>query len=116
MIIFHIIGKNGCAANTSKLSLLMRTIEQIKGTIATVKSYLHVMNCVGLERGNCSANAASRWILEAKIHSYKLYTQSFLSLLMENGWVSDEVSICSCTAYSYYLCSFNKFSKCCSKH
>ena len=51
------------------------------------------MVCVDLERGSLSTNAPGRWILEAKIHSYKLYSQSFLSLLMERGWVSDEVSI-----------------------
>ena len=32
------------------------------------------------------------WVLEAKVGKYKLYTMSFLSLLMDKAWVSDEVS------------------------
>ena len=54
--------------------------------------YIYVLYFFDLERENCAVNTSGRWILEAKIHSYKLYTQSFLSLLMSNGWVSDEVS------------------------
>ena len=33
-----------------------------------------------------------QWLLEAKIDSYKLYDKSILSLIVKNGWVSDEVS------------------------
>ena len=32
------------------------------------------------------------WILEAKVGTYKLYTRSFLNLLMDREWISDEVS------------------------
>ena len=53
-----------------------------------------------IERENSDANSPSRWILQAKIHTYKLYTQSFLSLLMRNGWVSDEVLV---HKYSCYM-------------
>ena len=35
-------------------------------------------------------NAPGQWVVHA---SFKLYTQSFLSLLLDNGWVSDEVSV-----------------------
>ena len=48
--------------------------------------------CVGLQK--FKANSLGRWIIEAKICTYKLYTQSFLSLLMQDGWISDEV-MCS---------------------
>ena len=33
-----------------------------------------------------------QWLLEAKIESFKLYDKSFLTLILKNGWVSDEVS------------------------
>ena len=32
------------------------------------------------------------WILKAKVGTYKLYTRSFLNLLMDREWISDEVS------------------------
>ena len=34
-----------------------------------------------------------QWLLEAKIQSYKLYDKSFLSLILKNGWVADEVRL-----------------------
>ena len=34
-----------------------------------------------------------KWLLEAKIGSYKLYDKSFLSLILKNGWVSDDVRL-----------------------
>ena len=43
------------------------------------------MICMDVEQGSLSTNAPGRWILEAKIHSYKLHSQSFLSLLMGKG-------------------------------
>ena len=33
----------------------------------------------------------SQYLLEAKVHTYKIYDKSILSLIQENGWVSDEV-------------------------
>ena len=33
-----------------------------------------------------------QWLLEAKIDSYKLYDKSMLTLILKNGWVSDDVS------------------------
>ena len=39
------------------------------------------------------------WVLEAKVvyGKYKLYTTSFLSLLMDKAWFSDKVS------YQFYI-------------
>ena len=34
-----------------------------------------------------------KWLLEAKIGSYKLYDKSFLSLILKSEWVSDDVSL-----------------------
>ena len=33
----------------------------------------------------------SQYLLEAKIQTYKIYDKSILSIIQENGWVSDEV-------------------------
>ena len=38
-------------------------------------------------------NAPGQWVVHARVGSYKLCTQSFLSLLLDNGWISDEVSV-----------------------
>ena len=56
-----------------------------------VSMYTCMCICVG--RKNFAADVPGQWVLEAKISSYKLYTRSFLSLLMEKGWISDEVAI-----------------------
>ena len=56
-----------------------------------------------LEQQHSGANSPGRWVLQAKIHSYKLCTQSFLSLLMRNGWVSDEVCKYSCYIHTCYF-------------
>ena len=80
-----------------KLSTVMKLFDKLKvyklGLIyVPIDLTTYVLYIFYLERGNCTVNASSRWILEAKFRSYKLYTQSFLSLLMSNGCVSDEVS------------------------
>lgn len=84
-------GKNQCVFDCDKASLDDKnaTCKNEKPTESSI-----VMKTIQqiIERGNSAVNASCRWILEAKIHSYQLYTQSFLSLLMRNGWVSDEVS------------------------
>ena len=49
--------------------------------------YNHFIDCQILR-----LDAPGNWILEAKVASYKLYTRSFLSLLMDKGWIADEVS------------------------
>ena len=41
------------------------------------------MVCVDLERGSLSTNAPGRWILEAKIHSYKLYIFSVIFIAFD---------------------------------
>ena len=43
-------------------------------------------------------DAPGQWVVHARVGSYNLYTQSFLSVLLDNGWVSDEVSACICMA------------------
>ena len=45
-----------------------------------------------IDRQILRLDAPGNWILEAKVASYKLYTRSFLSLLMDKGWIGDEVS------------------------
>ena len=45
-----------------------------------------------IDRQILRLDAPGNWILEAKVASYKLYTRSFLSLLMDKGWIADEVS------------------------
>ena len=95
MSIYLATGANGMLTESSGV---MKTIKQIKGTQLNWDCYIHVdlrIIYFHSEQGNCGVNASGRWILEAKIHSYKLYTQSFLSLLMSNGWFSDEVSAVS---------------------
>ena len=42
---------------------------------------------------DCSEGQWIKWLLEAKIASYKLYDKSFLSLVLKKGWVSDDVNI-----------------------
>ena len=37
-------------------------------------------------------DAPGQWVVHARVGSYNLYTQSFLSVLLDKGWVSDEVS------------------------
>ena len=46
-----------------------------------------------LERLLRMCQITPKWLLEAKIDSYKLYDKSFLSLILKNGWVSDDVSL-----------------------
>ena len=41
----------------------------------------------------CQKRPHAQWLLEAKIQSYKLYDKSFLSLILKNGWVADEVRL-----------------------
>ena len=46
-----------------------------------------------IDRQILRLNAPGNWILEAKVASYKLYTRSFFNyLLMDKGWIADEVS------------------------
>ena len=44
---------------------------------------------------DCSEGQWVKWLLEAKIASYKLYDShtSFLSLVLKKGWVSEVVSL-----------------------
>ena len=65
----------------------------------------------------CSKNSAFRqwerlikpkWLLEAKIGSYKLYDTSFLSLILKNQRVSDDVSLLTGAAKIYSIFGFYK--------
>lgn len=51
---------------------------------------LYVDNYVARLSRICSVRP--QWLLEAKIGSYKLYDRSLLTLILNNGWVSDDVS------------------------
>ena len=56
------------------------------------------MACVSIDRQVLGMDVPGSWVLEAKVGKYKLYTRSFLSLLMDKAWVSDEVS------YQFHIC------------
>ena len=45
------------------------------------------------ERQTLKVDTPGQWVVHARIGSYNLYTQSFLSVLLNNGWVSDDVSV-----------------------
>ena len=49
-----------------------------------------------------------KWLLIAKIGSYKLYDKSFLSLILKNQWVSDDVSLLTGVAKIYSIFGFYK--------
>ena len=79
----------------SKLYLQHIYSTYIRNIIASCILYnkIHACMYICVGRQNFAADVPGQWVLEAKISSYKLYTKSFLSLLMEKGWISDEVAI-----------------------
>ena len=53
-----------------------------------------VSNNVAIDRLLRMCQIKPKWLLEAKIASYKLYDTSFpVSLILKKGWVSDDVSL-----------------------
>ena len=68
-----------------------------------------IHNFVGRKKFSANHDVPGNWVLEAKVFSYKLYTKSFLSLLIYNGWISDEV-ICAHFIVNIYLLLLSKIS------
>jgi len=50
-------------------------------------------NVFQIERLTQISQTRAQWLLESKIERYKLYDKSFLSLILKDEWVSDEVTI-----------------------
>ena len=56
--------------------------------------YLFVLLCMAVqteEQLERIRRLPAQWLLEAKIGHYKLFDKSFLSLILRNAWVADEV-------------------------
>ena len=81
-----------------KLWMIMMTMEKHtwKNTVTAVRTNHHVTfsvkQCFYIDRLLRMCQVKPKWLLEAKIASYKLYDASFLSLILRNGWVKDDVS------------------------
>ena len=58
----------------------------------TQVSYLQLIFSMFLERLVKMCQIRPQFLLEAKIQLYKLYDKSFLSLILKNGWIADEVA------------------------
>ena len=80
--------------------MIMMTMEKHrwKNTVTVVRTDHHmtfiisVKYCFYIDRLLRMCQVKPKWLLEAKIASYKLYDTSFLSLIIRNGWVTDDVS------------------------
>ena len=60
--------------------------------IATI-SYHSILLCnIYIARLSKICRVKPQWLLQAKIGAYKLYDKSCLTLVLKNGWVSDDVS------------------------